>query len=66
MREDIKAPMSEIAMKKLLTKLDSLSNNDNDKIKMLENAILNNWKSVYPLKDYEKEGEDYGQFGYTF
>ena len=47
-RKNIKSPMSDRALKILLTKLDELGGNDDGlKIRMLETAILNGWKSVY-------------------
>jgi len=50
MRRKIKAPMTKRALKMLLTELDKLGEKDELKIKIVEQSILNNWKSVYPLK----------------
>ena len=55
MRKMIKAPMTDRALTMLINKVNELEPNgiDNQK-KLLETAIMNNWKSVYPLKDTEK------------
>lgn len=50
MRKMIKAPMTDRALKQLINKVDKMASNDNDKIAILEQSILNCWKSVYPLK----------------
>lgn len=51
MRKMIKSPMTDRALKMLISKVTELEPNsiDNQK-KLLETAIINNWKSVYPLK----------------
>lgn len=51
MRNKIKAPLTERAVTLLLNKLDALASTDDLKIKLLENATLGNWKSVFPLKE---------------
>ena len=48
-RKKIKVPNTERAISLLVKKLSEFD--DDTKIKMLENAIVNGWKSVYPLKD---------------
>lgn len=50
MRRSIKAPMTEKGLKLLLSKLERLSNDTQTQIAILNEAIVNNWKSVYPLK----------------
>lgn len=50
MRRSIKAPMTEKGLKLLLSKLERLSNDTQTQIVILNEAIVNNWKSVYPLK----------------
>lgn len=56
MRKMIKAPMTDRALRLLLNKLQGISNNEQIQIDTLNRAIVNNWKSVYPLKDggYQK------------
>lgn len=52
MRKLIKAPMTDRALTMLISKVNQLEPNSIDRQKkMLETAIMNNWKSVYPLKD---------------
>ena len=45
------------ALKLSLKKLDSLSNNDQEKIKIVDKAVMNGWKTFYELKDEEKPKE---------
>ena len=62
MRKTIKKPLTERATKVLLGKLDKLANGDKELvIKILEQSILNNWQSVYELKD----GVNYGNSRYS-
>lgn len=52
MRKMIKAPMTDRALTMLIKKVNELEPADIDRQKrLLETAIINNWKSVYPLKD---------------
>lgn len=52
MRKMIKSPMTDRALTMLIKKVNELEPHDIDRQKrMLETAIMNNWKSVYPLKD---------------
>ena len=39
------------AFKLALNKLDELSNDDNEKIKIVNQSVMNSWKSFYELKD---------------
>lgn len=48
-RKKIKAVNSDLAIKKLVNKLNKYE--DNVKSKMLENSIVNSWKDVYELKE---------------
>lgn len=58
MREEIKAPLSMQGLKTLLTRIEKLSNgNQNVQRLMLENAIMNKWKNVYKPTDQEIEAE---------
>jgi hypothetical protein len=61
MRIDIDAPISQRGLSMLINRLARLSNFDNKIQKeMLENAILNNWKSVYlPKEEIEEGGTQY-------
>lgn len=48
-RKKVKAVNSDLAIKKLINKLNKYG--DDIKIKMLENSIVNSWKDVYELKE---------------
>lgn len=57
MRQMIKSPMTDKALEMLIDKVEKLEPLDIDRQKrLLENAIMNNWKSVYPLKDERQQG----------
>ena len=52
MRTMIKKPMTDRALTMLINRVIELEPNSIDRQKkMLETAIMNNWKSVYPIKD---------------
>jgi hypothetical protein len=53
-REDMKAPLNETSLEKLISRAKKLSK-DNIRIEkvLLENAIINNWKNVYPPRESE-------------
>jgi hypothetical protein len=53
-REAMKAPLNEISLEKLITRAKRLSN-DNIRVEkvLLETAIINNWKNVYPPRESE-------------
>jgi hypothetical protein len=55
MRKTIKKPMTTIAVKRLINKLDKLSNNEKEKILILDKSIFNSWQDIYPLKSEDKE-----------
>ncbi|CAI3538857.1 conserved hypothetical protein [Clostridium neonatale] len=50
-RKSIKSALTTLALKKIITKLDVLAKDDNTKIAILENSIMNGWKSVFPMSD---------------
>ena len=50
MRKLIKKPMTDRALKQLINKLFSLSTNKQEQLEILDNSIINNWSSIYPLK----------------
>ena len=53
-REDMKAPLNATSLEKLITRAKRLSN-DNIRVEkvLLETAIINNWKNVYPPRESE-------------
>ena len=55
MRKAIKAPMTSNALKLMLRKLDNISNNDDEKIEIINNSILNSWKGIFTLKSTDSE-----------
>ena len=54
MREDMNAPLNELSLVKLINRAKRLSNN-NIRIEkvLLETAVINNWKNVYPPRESE-------------
>jgi DNA-binding PadR family transcriptional regulator len=58
MRKLIKSPMTDRALQMLIKKVNELEPDSIDRQKqMLENAIMNNWKSVYPIKKEANNGQ---------
>lgn len=50
-RKNIKSPISELGLKKLITELDKLANGDDQtKIAIIDQSIVSGWKGVFPLK----------------
>jgi len=49
-RKANKSVMTDRALEMLLHKLDTLASSDSEKIQILNEATINGWKSVYPLK----------------
>jgi hypothetical protein len=56
MRKTKKKPMTEKAISMLLNKLDKITTDNNEQIKIMEQSIFHCWDSVYPLKE-EKQNE---------
>lgn len=50
MRKLIKKPMTDRALRQLISKLYTLSSSKEDQLQILDNSIINNWSSIYPLK----------------
>lgn len=48
-RKSIKSALTTLALKKIITKLNILAKDDNTKIAILENSIMNGWRGVFPL-----------------
>ena len=68
MRKLIKSPMTDRALTMLINKVNELEPNNVERQKLLlETAIMNNWKSVYPLKDDKQpEAKDSKRYGGTY
>lgn len=65
MRKNVKKPLTARAMKLSLNGLDKLALDDETKIAIVDNSILHNWLTFYPLekKKNEKSREE---MGYAF
>ena len=50
-RKSIKRVMTTRALELLIKKLDKLANDDNTKIEILNESIMNGWNGIFPLKD---------------
>lgn len=50
MRKSIKAKMTQNALKLLLSKLDKMAADDDTKIEILNQSIMNSWKGVFEVK----------------
>ena len=49
-RKTIKAPMTDRAVELMIGKLDGMTPDNNEKIRILEQSILNGWKGIFPLQ----------------
>lgn len=56
LRTKLKCKNTERAIKLLLNELNKYD--DGTKTQMINNSIMNSWKSVYPLKEYKQENRD--------
>lgn len=69
MRQLIKSPMTDRALRNLIKKVNELEPNSIERqIKVLEQSILNNWKGVFPVKEEggtEDNGSNAGAEGDT-
>lgn len=51
MRKKIKKPATERAVKLLLSKLEKMSDNEQERIAIIDQSIINCWQDLYPLKN---------------
>lgn len=65
MRNKTKDPMTQRAKELLLTELKKLSTNTEMQIAIVNQAVLRNWKSVYPLKEPLKQEDEDDQYSGT-
>ena len=49
-RKGIKSILTDRALTLLLRNLDKFAKNDNEKIEIINQSILNGWKGIFPLK----------------
>ncbi len=57
MRKTIGAKLTPRAAQMICSKLDTLADNDIDKIRIIENSIMNSWKGIFPLKQESHSGK---------
>lgn len=55
MRKKVKAPLTEHALFLLLRKLDGLGRSDAEKVEIVNQSVMNNWKSFFVLKQEVKQ-----------
>lgn len=55
MRKAIKKVMTDKALELVLKKLNKLTNDENEKIEILNQSIVNSWQGVFPLKKQQQE-----------
>lgn len=53
-RKKIKSPMTDRAVKLLLTELEKLTSDDETKIAIINQSIMRGWKGVFPLKEEQQ------------
>lgn len=54
-RKKIKAPMTDKGVNIMINKLDKMTDDNNEKISILEQSIMNGWKGVFPLDKRQKK-----------
>ncbi len=54
-RKKIKKPMTDHAVKLMLSKLNKLTSDTDEQVEILNQSILNGWQGIYPLKQEEKK-----------
>nr|DAQ18327.1 MAG TPA: replisome organizer protein [Caudoviricetes sp.] len=75
MRKLIKKPLTDRALKLLISKLNKLSSIPAEQVQILDNSIMNNWQGIFPLKnnsgyqnnnygnsEVKRDGSDYAEF----
>lgn len=50
-RKKIKKPMTDHAVKLMISKLNKLASSTAEQIEILNQSILNGWQGIFPLKD---------------
>ena len=55
MRKKVKAPLTEHALSLLLKKLDGLGHSDAEKVEIVNQSVMNNWKGFFALKQEVKQ-----------
>jgi len=52
-RKEKKASMTDTAVKLMIEKLDAMTTDNNEKIRILQQSIMNDWKDIYPLAKHQ-------------
>lgn len=60
MRTSIKKPMTPRAIEMMISKLDTIAKNDEEKIAILNESVMNSWQGIFPLKNLPKENINHG------
>ena len=55
MRKLIKRPLTNRALEMIINKLNTLSKDEKEQIKILDQSIINNWQNIYPIKEDERK-----------
>ena len=55
-RKKIKSPMTDRAITLMLSKLNKMTDNNDEKIEILNQSIINGWKGIFPLKETKSKG----------
>lgn len=61
MRKRIKKPLTENAKELVIKKLDSIANNEEEKIQILNNSVMNSWQGIFPLKEEKPKGISFSE-----
>lgn len=73
MRKLMKKPLTDRALRLLISKLKKLSSDPVDQVQILDNSIMNNWQGIFPLKnnnvyqgntEVKRDGSEYSEFDY--
>lgn len=64
-RKKIKSPMTEHAIDLLIKKLDKMSSDNDEKIEILNQSIINGWKGIFSLKQDNRGRQRQSQDNFT-
>jgi hypothetical protein len=59
MRKGIKAAITTTGLKRILSQLNKLANNDSEKMQILDKSIMNSWRGIFALKGDEINNGQY-------
>lgn len=58
MRKTIKKPLTDKALKMIITKLDKLGKTTPEKIEIVNQSVMNSWQGIFPLKQQYKNSKE--------